>query len=512
MENISYFYAASAYEAPEDLEFVPLQINFNFLPQLNWKKFSSQTAMGFLMVALSLSVLSAAGEAMAAEKVGSKEAKVVAIQRCLKDKGYLKGKVDGYFGPMTKKAVTSYQKANNLIADGIVGTRTAQKLNSHCSSSNSSSTNNSVLKQGSRGSAVKKLQDNLRTLGIYNSRSTGYYGPVTKNVVISFQRSQGLKTDGIVGPNTQAKIQAALNGKGNGNGNGNSTQYSTLRVGSRGSQVTYLQRKLRKLGYFKGNPTGYFGPITKNAVISFQSSRGLKTDGIVGQNTWDALRNSSPGRGGKVNVILRRGDSGSKVRELQRRLKIEVDGLFGPATEAAVRRFQSSKGLPVTGVVDSRTWKKLAPVKPQPKPPSRCINRPTLSYGARGSHVTYLQKRLRDWGYFSSNPTSYFGPGTEASVKRFQQAKELYPDGIVSKDTWQALESTGKCAKRYTVVVPLTNPGILQRVRSFAPNATVNNSRLGKYVNAGNFASNYRAKQLNQRLRNNGLDARVVYK
>ena len=507
MENISYFYAASAYEAPEDIEFVPLQINFNFLPRLNWKKFSSQTAMGFLMVALSLSVISAAGEAMAAEKVGSKGAKVVAIQRCLKNKGYLKGKVDGYFGAMTKKAVTNYQKANNLVADGIVGTRTAQKLNSHCSSSNSSSTNSSILKQGSRGSAVKKLQDNLRTLGVYNSRSTGYYGPVTKNAVISFQKSKGLKADGIVGPNTQAKIQAALNGKGN------SASSSILRVGSRGSQVTSLQQRLKQLGYFKGNPTGYFGRITKNAVISFQRSQGLKTDGIVGSNTWKALRNPSGGRGGDGSVILRRGDSGVKVRKLQRGLNIKVDGLFGPATEAAVKKFQRRNGLPATGIVDSRTWAKLSQqVSTPPTSPATCINRPTLSYGARGSHVTYLQKRLRDWGYFSSNPTGYFGPGTEASVKRFQQAKELYPDGIVSKRTWEALESTGKCAKRYTVTVPLTSPGILRRVRSFAPNATVNNSRLGKYVNAGNFASYNRAKKLNQTLRNNGLDARVVYK
>lgn len=512
MENISYFYAASAYEAPEDLELVSLQINLQLFPTLNWKKLSSKTAMGFLTVALSLSVLSTAGQAMAAEKVGSKGTEVVAIQRCLKGQGYLKGKTDGYFGPMTKKAVTSYQKANNLTADGIVGIRTAQKLKSDCYSSNSFSTSSSTLKVGSRGYAVKVLQDNLRTLGLYNNKSTAYYGPITKNAVISFQRSKGLKQDGIVGPNTQAKIQTALKGKDN----SSSTAYSsTLRVGSKGSQVTSLQQRLKELGYFKGNTTKYFGPITKNAVINFQRANGLKTDGIVGQNTWNVLRRGKPITPSKDSkyTILRRGDSGPKVRELQNRLKIKADGLFGLGTESAVKKFQSSKKLPVTGVVDYRTWKEL-PGNPVITKPPVCTNRPIISYGAKGEHVTYLQKRLRDWGYFSGNPTGYFGPGTEASVKRFQQAKELYPDGIVNKRTWEAIGNTGKCAtqtKLYTVVVPLTVPEILERVRSFAPSATVYNSRLGEYVSAGKFSSYYRAKEFSERLRDRDLNARVVY-
>ena len=440
MENISYFYAFSAYEAPEDIELIPLKINCQLFSGLNWKKLSGKTAMGFLTVALSLSVLSAAGEAMAAEKVGSKGTEVVAIQRCLKDLGYLKSKADGYFGPITKKAVSSYQAKNNLVVDGIVGARTAQKLKSDCSSSSkSTSTTTSLLKQGSRGSAVTKLQDNLKSLGFYNNKSTGYYGPITKNAVIKFQKSQGLKADGIVGSNTQAKIQAELKARGK----DNKTPYSSiLRIGSKGSQVTSLQQRLKELGYFKGNTTKYFGPITKKAVIDFQRAKGLTADGIVGPKTWNALK-------------------GIKYPEIKDPL---------------------------------------------------CINRPTISYGAKGEHVTYLQKRLRDWGYFSSNPTGYFGPKTEAAVRRFQQAKELYPNGVVGKRTWKALGDPG-CAntKFYTVVVPLTVPEILERVRSFAPNATVHNSRLGKYVSAGKFENYYRAKQLNDRLRNNGLDARVVY-
>jgi hypothetical protein len=53
---------------------------------------------------------------------------------------------------------------------------------------------------------------------------------------------------------------------------------------------------------------------------------------------------------------IRRGARGPFVRLLQRKLKIEVDGIFGPATDAAVRGFQREKGLTVDGVVGRQTW------------------------------------------------------------------------------------------------------------------------------------------------------------
>ena len=524
MENISYFYTVSAYEAPEDIELIPLKINCQLFSGLNWKKLSSKTAMGFLTVALSLSVLSAAGQAMALEKVGSKGTEVVAIQRCLKNLGYLNSKADGYFGPITQTAVNSYQANNNLVVDGIVGARTAQKLKSDCSSSsNSTSTTTNLLKQGSRGSAVTRLQDSLRSLGFYNNKSTGYYGPITKNAVLKFQKSQGLKADGIVGSNTQAKIQNTLEGKVRVISNSSTKYSSILRVGSKGSQVTSLQQRLKELGYFQGNTTKYFGPITKAAVIRFQTHNGLKADGIVGSKTWNALGNK-PKSAAKIITggsypTLREGSKGEDVKYLQRKLNLRVDGIFGSRTKAAVISFQRSQGLKADGIVDLNTWNALTGIKyPEIKEPF-CINRPTISYGAKGEHVAYLQKRLRDWGYFSSNPTGYFGPKTEAAVRRFQQAKELYPDGVVNKNTWQVLGNTGNCIteklnneKFYTVVVPLTVPEILERVRSIAPDATINNnSRLGTYVSAGRFRNHNGAKQRTKTLRNSGLDARVVY-
>ena len=65
--------------------------------------------------------------------------------------------------------------------------------------------------------------------------------------------------------------------------------YPTIRQGSKGVYVATLQDVLDFLGYNAGNIDGIFGTNTKNAVINYQKSKGLKADGIVGCNTWTAL-------------------------------------------------------------------------------------------------------------------------------------------------------------------------------------------------------------------------------
>lgn len=65
--------------------------------------------------------------------------------------------------------------------------------------------------------------------------------------------------------------------------------YPTIRQGSKGVYVALLQDALNFLGYNAGSIDGVFGNNTKNAVIRYQSAKGLKQDGIVGCNTWETL-------------------------------------------------------------------------------------------------------------------------------------------------------------------------------------------------------------------------------
>jgi peptidoglycan hydrolase-like protein with peptidoglycan-binding domain len=53
--------------------------------------------------------------------------------------------------------------------------------------------------------------------------------------------------------------------------------------------VKQLQQSLQQQGFYSGSVDGDFGPATKAAVIAFQKSKGIDTDGIVGEKTWTAL-------------------------------------------------------------------------------------------------------------------------------------------------------------------------------------------------------------------------------
>jgi DNA invertase Pin-like site-specific DNA recombinase/peptidoglycan hydrolase-like protein with peptidoglycan-binding domain len=144
--------------------------------------------------------------------------------------------------------------------------------------------------------------------------------------------------------------------------------------------VRALQRRLRAVGVDPGPVDGRFGPLTEAAVRRFQSARGLAVDGIVGPRTGPALRAPVPlARGAGATVPHGSG----RVRALQRQLRAlgahpgPIDGRFGPLTEAAVRRFQSARGLVVDGVVGPHTTRGLARhQKPAAAPRRRRTEKP----------------------------------------------------------------------------------------------------------------------------------------
>ena len=350
----------------------------------------------------------------------------------------------------------------------------------------------SPLRQGSTGAAVFTLQRQLNRitkdypfLGLLTV--DGIFGRKMTETVKKFQKQFNLTADGVVGRSTWYKISyiyvsvkdlAELTSEGetfsgtlpDGSWNLGS---SVLKQGSTGSEVEQMQFWLSTLAQYESSiPSvtvdGVYGSGTAAAVRAFQRRYGLTVDGIVGRTTWTELYDqfrSIQSDNGTPNAYpgtaLREGSSGQNVRLVQFWLKIArtvytslanvtVDGKFGSATAAAVRRFQSYFGLTSDGVVGRITWNKLYEVyndiankllssslRPGEYPG-------VLRTGSSGTAVRELQFYLYLMSAYESSipPVSIdgkFGADTERAVRAYQRFAGLTVDGVVGRTTWNSL-------------------------------------------------------------------------
>ena len=131
---------------------------------------------------------------------------VKTLQDKLNALGYNSGSVDGIFGAKTYAAVTAFQKANGLGVDGIVGKLTWAKLYDATPVNVTPVTTQPMLRTGSRGDAVRKLQELLNAKGYTCGSVDGIFGSKTYAAVLAFQKANGLAADGIVGSLTWGKL------------------------------------------------------------------------------------------------------------------------------------------------------------------------------------------------------------------------------------------------------------------------------------------------------------------
>ena len=158
-----------------------------------------------------------------------------------------------------------------------------------------------ILKQGDQGMYVKYLQELLIANGYDPNGVDGYFGPGCEQAVKKFQKDNGLSADGIVGPGTWNALlktntttttaKPATTTQTTTSTKKDVSKYPMLRKGSTGAYVKELQTLLKNKGYNPNGIDGNFGPGTESAVKKFQKDRKLTVDGIVGQNTWNALIN-----------------------------------------------------------------------------------------------------------------------------------------------------------------------------------------------------------------------------
>ncbi len=100
-----------------------------------------------------------------------------------------------------------------------------------------------------------------------------------------------------------------------------------------------------------------------------------------------------------TDPILRQGDSGAPVTELQRLLnakgaKLTVDGIFGATTQNAVIQFQRSNGLTADGIVGAKTWAALRKVPTPIRLVDVALNYDPDSYPHQKAALEWLQGQI----------------------------------------------------------------------------------------------------------------------
>jgi len=257
-----------------------------------------------------------------------------------------------------------------------------------------------VLRLGSAGDDVRTVQVRLNRISRnFPSipkipHADGIFGTETDRAVRAFQRIFDLQADGIVGRATWYSIARTYNAvkrisdlssEGIPPADVTNIFDTSLDQGDTGVEVRELQYFLAFIGNFNDyiprlRIDGVFGPATENAVRAFQSAYGFEPTGSVTPPLWDAIYSAYTGIVSTIDSALlpqevalypgipqRLGSDGESVRALQEYLNyisrtyneiptVTPDGVFGSATENAVREYQRVFGLPVSGIVGSVTW------------------------------------------------------------------------------------------------------------------------------------------------------------
>ena len=352
----------------------------------------------------------------------------------------------------TDQAKSKFKVSSGNLPSKAVGTFTAAERKA--SAANSDTT---YIRENSSGATVSKVQTELKALGYYYGQITGNAGPKTVAAIKSFQGKNGLTADGIAGPQTIAKIDAAYEAKG-GSSSGSGSSASGLKLNSKGTDVRNLQQDLTTLGYYWAEITGNFGERTEAAVKRFQEENGLTADGVAGTKTLNAIaaavarKGGTPASGGSAGTTLKLNSQGTKVSQLQTDLKqlgyyyAEITGNFGAKTEAAVKAFQKAKGLTADGVAGTKTLNAIAAAVDKAGGSSSGSSSTNMKLGSTGAAVSALQQNLTTLGYYYGDVTGHYGNLTQQAVKKFQKAKGLTQDGVASTATLNAITSALKNA------------------------------------------------------------------
>lgn len=197
----------------------------------------------------------------------------------------------------TIDGVTYYFDSNGVSSNKPSSSSSSNSNKNQNSSKNNSSSNSSsnsnVIKLGSSGDAVTKLQQRLSELGFYDGDITGYFGELTQEAYMEFQEAAGVTVDGISGlsdqqllysddaPFKQTDDSAFINTTKKQTDIAETSGEKVYRLGDSDDKVKEIQQRLTELGYYNGDVNGEFDDATLTAFDLFQGVNGVAQTGYA---------------------------------------------------------------------------------------------------------------------------------------------------------------------------------------------------------------------------------------
>ena len=394
-------------------------------------------------------------------KLGSTGSAVSALQQNLTTLGYYYGDVTGHYGSMTQTAVTKFQKARGIKADGVAGTKTLEAIASAIKSaggvpSETGTAAGTSLREGDSGTAVTELQTMLKQLDYYYGSITGNFGSLTKQAVRKFQDDNGLTVDGVAGVNTINKLRS-LTGTSSSSGGSGTTVSTTKSYG----RITKNNVNLRSSYSTSSAAKASLSEGTKFRITKQYTVGGEKWYYItvtVGKYTYQGYIRSD-----MMELISETEYGSGSSGEHETLGMIRVTGnnvaLRTEPSSSATKADTANTGEVFYYIDSEAGWfrtkagywisKDYAKVMTSEEineylgssGGSGSSSGGSLKYGSTGSDVLYVQTALKSLGYYSGSLTGHYGNKTAQAVMDFQRDHALSADGVVGAKTLAAITS-----------------------------------------------------------------------
>lgn len=268
----------------------------------------------------------------------------------------------------------------------------------------------------------------------------------------------------------------------------NKKKKTAWQLGDSGSQVTKIQKRLKELGFYNGDITGYFGSDTQKAYKAFQTAAGVVVDGICGKTDRDILysdnapvyvaptteakkktttkkKSTKKTTKKKQETVISVGDYSDDVTAIQKQLiklnyleKGNATGYFGEDTEQAIKDFQNYNEITVTGSVDNATKKALFSKKAVANPEAKTEEK-TEDNSEEKQLATFTFKDATEEPTTIAEPISTTDETTNKSiVLESNQLASKALAGVASSESFQKVtpitnESSSQLIKWLCVVI-----------------------------------------------------------